>query len=221
LRVVILGTGTDVGKTYVTACLARGLRERGVGALVALKPIESGVEPGADGDAGTIAAAAGHMAVLSPWRFRAALSPHLAARQESVELDVAELTGWVSSEERRWGAELSLVELAGGAFTPLSFGVTNVDLAVALEPAVWLLVAPDSLGVLHDLTSTLRALPQAPDAVLLSAARAPDQSSGGNAAELARLGIAQVLEVIAAGAQRSNSAVEWLLSHPTYRSTQK
>jgi len=60
VRVVILGTGTDVGKTYVTACLARGLRMRGGHSVLALKPVESGVERGMTGDAGIIAAAAAH-----------------------------------------------------------------------------------------------------------------------------------------------------------------
>ena len=221
MRVVMLGTGTDVGKTYATACLARGLRERGVESLIALKPLESGVEPGLAGDAGTIAAAAGHDALLSPWRFRAAVSPHLAAREQGVVLDVGAIAAWVAEQEQRARPRISLVELAGGAFSPLGVGVTNVDLARALEPALWLLVAPDALGVLHDLGATLRALPRAPDAVLLSAARAPDQSSGSNAAELAGLGISEVVEVLAAGVQSSRAAVEWLLDHPSYKSTKK
>jgi len=221
VRVVILGTGTDVGKTYVTACIARGLRARGCSSLLALKPIESGVGNGMTGDAGVIAAAAAHPAVLSPWRFRAAVSPHLAAREEGVRLDPNEVAGWVHSEGERVRSEIVLVELAGGAFSPLGVGATNVDLALALEPALWLLVAPDSLGVLHDVTATLLALPRKPDAVLLSAARFPDQSSGGNAAELAHLGIADVLEVLTAGTNSCDSVVEWLLAHSAYKSAHK
>ena len=221
MRVVILGTGTDVGKTYVTACLARSLRARGCSSVLALKPIESGVESGVTGDAGVIAAAAAHPAALSPWRFRAAVSPHLAAREEGVRLDLGEVAGWVRSEEERLRSEVALVELAGGAFSPLGVSATNVDLALALEPALWLLVAPDSLGVLHDVTATLRALPRKPDAVLLSAARAPDQSSGRNAAELQRLGIVDVLYVVAAGANSCDAVAEWLLASSTYKSAQK
>jgi dethiobiotin synthetase len=209
MRIVMLGTGTDVGKTYVTSCLARSLKAR-LGVL-ALKPIESGVEGGALGDAGTIAAAAGHEAVLSAWRLRRPVSPHLAAREEGVTLKLDELVGWVEREERRARPEVCLVELAGGAFSPLAPGVTNVELALALEPAVWLLVAPDSLGVLHDLTATLRSLPRAPDAVLLSGARPPDQSTGSNAQELASLGICRVLEVIPRGADSAPVTARWLL----------
>ena len=216
MRIVILGTGTDVGKTYVTACLARGLRERA--AVAALKPIESGVALGVEGDAGVIAAAAGHAAALSPWRYPRPVSPHLGAREASAPIAIAEVAAWVAQQEQVLGAEVSVVELAGGAFSPLGPGLTNVDLALALDPALWLLVAPDALGVLHDVTATVRALPRAPDAVVLSRSRTPDQSTGGNADELGRLGIAQVLEVVAAGASRCPATVTWLLSNPTYNS---
>jgi dethiobiotin synthetase len=210
VRVVILGTGTDVGKTYVTSCLARGL---GVHASVlALKPIESGVEAGGSGDAGQIAEGAGHEARLSPWRFRRPVSPHLAAREQGLSLDVADVVAWVEAEEQSAGREISLVELAGGAFSPLGPELTNVELALALEPATWVLVAPDSLGVLHDLTATLRALRRAPDAVLLSGARPADQSTGSNAPELLSLGICEVLETLPRSATSCPRTVEWLLA---------
>jgi hypothetical protein len=52
------------------------------------------------------------------------------------------------------------------------------------------LVAADALGVIHDVTAALlaaKARGRVPDLVVLSAARAPDASTGSNAAELARL----------------------------------
>ena len=219
MRVVVLGTGTDVGKTYVTACLARALRERG--SVLALKPIESGVETGRSGDAGSIAEGAGHAPILSPWRFARGVSPHLAAREAGMHIDIAEVAKWVFDHEGLTGAKTTLVELAGGALSPLARGSTNVDLARALEPAIWLLVAPDSLGVLHDVSATQRALPRMPDAVVLSSARAPDASSGSNADELTALGIAQVLEVVPRGAAACSRTVEWLLRHPAYKSGSK
>lgn len=218
MRIVMLGTGTDVGKTYVTALLARGLAA--ARSVLALKPIESGVEDGALGDAGAIAAAAGHPARLSPWRLRRAVSPHLAAREQGMVLDVADVVHWVETEERLASASLTMVETAGGALSPLGRGTTNVELASALGPALWILVAPDSLGVLHDLTATLRSLPRAPDAVLLSGARPADQSTGGNAAELLGLGICEVLEVVPRGAAAAPRAVTWLLGRAEAKSAQ-
>ncbi len=217
MRIVVLGTGTDVGKTYVSACLARGLAEHV--AVLALKPIESGVPVGVAGDAGAIAAAAGHAPALSPWRFPRPVSPHLGAREQGLSIDVAEVGAWVAEQERTAGARVTVVELAGGAFSPLGPGLTNVDLAQVLAPALWLLVAPDSLGVLHDVAATLRALPRRPDAVLLSGARPVDASSGTNASELSRLGITQVLDELPPGATSCGATVEWLLRHPSFKSS--
>lgn len=211
-----MGTGTDVGKTYVTACLARTLRVHG--SVLALKPIESGAAPGVAGDAGRIAEAAGHEPVFSSWRFPSPISPHLAAREQGVSLDVARAADWVVEQEAVATPTFSIVELAGGVFSPLGLGITNEDLARALEPAIWVLVAPDALGVLHDVTASLRAMQRRPDALLLSGARKADESTGRNAAELSRLGIADVLEVIETGAISCAATVEWLRRHPLYKS---
>lgn len=218
MRVVVLGTGTNVGKTYVTACVARGLQR--VTSVLALKPIESGVDPDQQGDAGAIALAAGHAVKLSPWRLRRPVSPHLAAREQGVDLHSARAAEWVRRQQDEIGASVTLVETAGGALSPLGVGDTNVDLALALEPALWLLVAPDALGVLHDVTATLRALPRPPDALILSSARPADASSGTNASELMSLGIAEVLCGVGAGAADCPEVVRWLLEHQAYKSAQ-
>ena len=113
-------------------------------------------------------------------------------------------------------AEWSVVETAGGVFSPLSPTATNFDLALALEPAIWVLVAPDALGVLHDLSATLQAMRargRTPDHVVLSGAREPDSSTGSNAAELEALGIVATSAVLARNDDRGiASLVERLLA---------
>jgi dethiobiotin synthetase len=197
-RLVLIGTGTGVGKTYVGAALVRSWRGRGRVAW-GLKPIESGLEPGTlvASDADLLRA---REAAHAPSHYRAlpeALSPHLAAARAGQTLSIAEAADWVRETEARLDAihdnaphAMSLVETAGGAFTPLSATATCVDLVEALRPAHVLLVAPDALGVLHDVTSTLLALSGLGcrvDFVLLSGARAVDDSTGTNAAELERV----------------------------------
>ena len=85
----ITATGTDIGKTYVTAGLLRAGRRAGI-AVDALKPVLSGYDP-ADAetsDAGVLLAAldrpitAATIAAMSPWRFAAPLSPDRAAERE-------------------------------------------------------------------------------------------------------------------------------------------
>jgi dethiobiotin synthetase len=97
------------------------------------------------------------------------------------------------------GGLISLVETAGAVFSPINRDQTNFDLALALEPSIWILVAPDRLGVLHDLTttlSTMRARGRAPNLVVLSQPDPFDTSVGTNADELDYLGIVSVSGVI-------------------------
>lgn len=202
LRLVVLGTGTDVGKTHVACEFARAaLRE--FDSVIALKPVETGVLAGsAAADASALWAATGRQAARTPtpvYCFEPPISPHRAAREANACIETTLILDWVETQERehhsaREGERLTIVETAGGVFSPLGLGLTNLDLALALEPSRWLLVAPDALGVLHDVTAALIAMASVarePDIVVLSAARALDASTGSNAAELRRLGITE------------------------------
>lgn len=85
-----------------------------------------------------------------------------------------------------------VIETAGGVFSPLTEHLTNFDLAHCVGSAQWVLVAPDRLGVLHEVTSTLqamRSLGRSPDWLVLNAPSTPDASTGSNAAELRRSGL--------------------------------
>jgi dethiobiotin synthetase len=196
LRVVLLGTGTSVGKTWVGAVLLRELARRGLG-VVGLKPIESGVSEESSTDAAALANAGSIRPLPPPFRFAEPISPHLAARHAGVTVDLNTPLTYVQSHEsssRGRVPDVVVVETAGGLFSPLSESLVNWDLARALDPARWVLVAADALGVLHDVTATLeaaRARGRGPDEIVLSAARTPDASTGTNAAELVRLGLAR------------------------------
>src|SRR5258708_19814775 len=87
--VFITATGTDIGKTFVTAGLIRHIGATG-GAIGAIKPIVSGFDPQAwqTSDPAVLLAALGRPVALveveaiSPWRFKAPLSPDLASSRE-------------------------------------------------------------------------------------------------------------------------------------------
>jgi dethiobiotin synthetase len=211
-RVVVLGCGTGVGKTRFCLELLRALSARRVPTM-GLKPIESGIEPGAGTPPGSDAAELKAAGTLHPLRTRplyalaAAVSPHRAARAEGIHIDEQLAANWVQRAESEMAthtmshsAMWTVIETAGGVFSPLSTTATNFDLARALEPAIWVLVAADALGVLHDVSATLLAMRtrnRTPDHIVLSAARAPDASTGTNAEELAALGIATTSAVLA------------------------
>jgi dethiobiotin synthetase len=218
-RVLILGTGTAVGKTHVTVALARALTD-GAAAVLARKPVETGVpapqpprqrpsarrgDKATSTDAAMLDAASTAPSAL-PHPFIALIepvSPHLAARREGRRIALAPIVRTLDRElyaTTRSVMSWQLVETAGGLFSPLSIRQTNLDLARALDPAIWVLVAHDGLGVLHDVRATLLALDavarRRPDFLVLSAARTPDASTGTNAAELARLGLPRPVAIL-------------------------
>lgn len=198
-RLLVLGTGTGVGKTYVGTELVRAWRAQGHPAW-GLKPIESGVVRGDESSSDAERLRAGGASSPLGLHFCALpepVSPHLAARRGAFDLSLGAAVEWVRHSEQLLAAihdnalhAMSLVETAGGAWTPLASGATCADFAQALRPARVLLVAPDALGVLHDVSATLLALGTigcAVDLVVLSGARPVDASTGTNATELEKV----------------------------------
>ncbi|HEX4334947.1 MAG TPA: AAA family ATPase [Polyangiaceae bacterium] len=130
--------------------------------------------------------------------FAEPVSAHLAARRERARISVAKVARALTLHAttlRGW----QVIETAGGAFSPLGPNETNFDLALALDPSIWVVVAPDALGVLHDVRATLlamRACGREPDHLVLCAAREHDASGGTNAAELPRVGLPKLAAIL-------------------------
>jgi len=155
----VTATGTDIGKTFVTAGLIRHLRGRDR-EVRALKPIVSGFDDAHPGgsDPAVLLDALGHpvtppaIADISPWRFRAPLSPDMAAAREGRSLDVDAVLTYCRAEIGR-KAPLLLIEGVGGVMVPLDGRHTVLDWMAALDLPV-LLVTGSYLGTLsHTLTA--------------------------------------------------------------------
>ncbi|HEX7775825.1 MAG TPA: AAA family ATPase, partial [Parvibaculum sp.] len=92
--IFVTSSGTDVGKTYVSSMLVRQLRARGL-PVRALKPVVSGFDEASfpASDTAALLAALGEPVAyenaedVSRWRFRAALSPDMAAAREGQSID--------------------------------------------------------------------------------------------------------------------------------------
>ena len=155
----ITATGTDCGKTFVTAGLLRHLRAAGVPAR-ALKPVVSGFDPASPGgsdpavliDAMGEAVTPAAIAAMSPLRLRAPLAPTMAARAEGVSLTLDDLLRpCVATLDA--GAGPLLIEGAGGVMSPMAEGATCLELIAALRLPT-LLVAGTYLGAIsHTLTA--------------------------------------------------------------------
>lgn len=154
----ILGTDTDVGKTYVAGLLIRQLVERGqrVGAY---KPVASGLDPGCSStDPARLLAATGldcSIESVCPQMFQAALAPPIAAAREGRAVDERLL----SSGAKQWRnkCDVLIVEGAGGALSPLGWRTTVLDVAVDLGYPV-VLVAAHRLGMMNHVLLTLEAV---------------------------------------------------------------
>jgi dethiobiotin synthetase len=182
--VVVGGTGTEIGKTHVAEALLLALGAAGL-RVAGLKPVESGVGAGESDRARLTRASTFHVQPFG-LSLKAPLSPHRAARQEGVAIPIDALADGI--ETRRTHADFVVVELAGGLFTPLAEGTLNADFAARLRPDFLLLIAPDRLGVLHDVLATTRAAAAAGlriHGMALVAPARPDASTGSNAADLA------------------------------------
>jgi dethiobiotin synthetase len=186
--VVVTGTGTGIGKTHVAAALLHAWRGLGV-AAVGWKPVETGVDadrgPGPDQ---TALAAPFHVKPLPGAVFAPPVSPHLAARRAGTAIDLDTIL--VQAAAHRGHVPALVVELAGGLCTPLCGAELNLHLAERLAPDRLVLVAPDRLGVLHDVLAACRAAAGTRlriHAVVLSAPELADASTGSNGPELAEL----------------------------------
>lgn len=155
-RWVVAGTGTDVGKTALAARCARALSVAGHRVL-AVKPLETGFHRLEGSDAARLARAARHLPIAPAFHAEEPVAPWRAASNLDQVIDLARFAPWLTALETAHAPELTLVETAGGLFTPLTASETNLDLTLALEPTGWLLVARDRLGALHDAIATVSA----------------------------------------------------------------
>ncbi len=163
--VVVCGTGTEVGKTWVSCALLGELRRRGH-SVAARKPAQSfdldaeGVRLGGSTDAERLGAASGEPPdlVCPTWRsYHLAMAPPMAAQALGLPaFTVADLV-----DELAWPDEqvtLGLVETAGGVRSPQADDGDAVDLVAALEPDLVVLVADAGLGTINAVRLSLTAL---------------------------------------------------------------
>jgi dethiobiotin synthetase len=162
--IFVTGTGTSVGKTFVTAGLIQHFRAAGR-AVEAIKPVVSGFDPAGlpTSDPGVLLAALGRPTTMdeveriAPWRFAAPLSPDLAAAREGRTIVFDDLLNF----SRRAAAtrNVLLIEGVGGIMVPLSNTHTVLDWMKVLHIPV-LLVAGSYLGTISHTLTALHVLAQ-------------------------------------------------------------
>ncbi len=211
----ITGTDTNVGKTYVTALIAKQLVAAGKRVGV-YKPAASGCLGDETDDPFVLWEAAGRPATIEavcPQRFAAPLAPHLAARAEGREVDVELLRSGIDFWRDR--SDIILVEGIGGLMSPVSDDEYVADLAFDFGFPL-IVVAPNTLGVINQTLQTLITASTFRDGLdvagivlndLHDSRDSNDPSARSNADELTARSIPPILATVGKDFDR---AVDWM-----------
>jgi len=176
--IFVTSSGTDIGKTYVSAMLIRQLRAKGL-PVRALKPIVSGIDEinFTESDPAALLEALGedvtfdNIDLLSRWVFEPPLSPDMAAARAGSEIDFIELVNHCRAR-----ADLHnplVIEGVGGLMVPLNPNKTVLDWMAAMNGPDFapLLVVGSYLGsISHTLTTldVMRRNDLMPRAIIVS-----------------------------------------------------
>lgn len=163
--VFVTATGTEVGKTFVCCRLIEAIgNDR---ALRVIKPVASGVDLDALEttdtalllDAQGIPLGKADFERATPWHYRAAMSPDMAATREGKSIPFGQLVDFCAGVVNE-PQTLTIIEGIGGAMVPLDESHTVLDWMVAVGPTVWL-VAGTYLGSISHTLTTLQSLDSA------------------------------------------------------------
>lgn len=160
-NIFITGTGTDVGKTFVTALIVKKLRDAGISAGY-FKFAASGEEiENISADAFYVKKISGltcDMKNFVPYSFKNSYSPHLAAKIENKKINLSVIEEKFLSANKNF--DFLVIEGCGGIVCPLRFDekilmldevVKNFDL-----PAV--IVVDSKLGEINSAVLTVEHL---------------------------------------------------------------
>jgi dethiobiotin synthetase len=169
--VVVVGTATEVGKTWCSARLLAAGRAKGW-RVAARKPVQS-FDPAdpAPTDADVLASATGEEPlVVCPahrWLGVPLAPPMAAAVLNLAGFGIADLVAEIA-----WPAGISLalglVETVGGLRSPIADDADSLDLARLLQPDLVILVADAGLGTINSVRLCTDALSPLPTVVVLN-----------------------------------------------------
>ncbi|MES1989036.1 MAG: dethiobiotin synthase [Pseudomonadota bacterium] len=158
----VIGTDTNVGKTYVASALVKHFATQGL-KTVGMKPVASGCELNEKNelineDVTALISASNISAgldLVNPYRFAPAIAPHIAAEQAGVQIDLDFIQQAYTQLASM--ADVLIVEGAGGFCVPLNKTQALADLAVLLDIPM-ILVVGMRLGCINHALLTVEAI---------------------------------------------------------------
>ena len=158
----IIGTDTNVGKTYIASALVKkfvGLGFKTIG----MKSVASGCQYNENHELINedvtalikVSNVTSTLDVINPYRFIPAIAPHIAAEQAGVSIDLEVIANAYQMLTRL--AEVVIVEGAGGMLVPLNATQTLADLVKLLNIPI-ILVVGMRLGCINHALLTIELI---------------------------------------------------------------
>lgn len=162
----IIGTDTDIGKTFVSAVILKSLKNKGINATY-FKPVLSGCEK-RDGEiipkdceiVCDIANLKKDYKKMVPYSLINPYSPHLASEIEEVNIDISKIINHYKILEREH--DFILTEGCGGIICPIYFGekeIMQIDIIKKINSPIFLVISSD-IGTINHTMLTIKYLEQ-------------------------------------------------------------
>lgn len=161
-NIFITGTGTDVGKTYVTGLILKKLNESGRNAAY-FKAAMSGNERCADGSlipgdalfVKTVSGISQPLDEMCPYIYETAVSPHLASKIEGNPVELKKVTEAFTDVSEKYA--YVTMEGSGGILCPLRYDDTKIQLEDVISELnlSCLIVADAGLGTINSVVLTV------------------------------------------------------------------
>ena len=154
----ITGTGTGVGKTYITSIILKNLLLRQK--IIGIKPISAGISQDnlLNEDVQTLLDCQPSIDdhhKINFYSLKKAVSPHIGAEEEGVQIDFDFIKQRISALENEY--DRVLIEGVGGILSPVDQSRTNLDLIKHLDIPVILIIGL-KLGCINDALLTQHTL---------------------------------------------------------------
>lgn len=158
-RYFITGTDTDCGKTYVTCRLLEYFKKHEF-KVKAIKPVASGCQEQEghliSSDEVNLQLHNGTSDNICQWKLKRPISPHLAAKEDGLQVTIQELMHFCDSNHFQ-ALDYLLIEGAGGLMVPLNEQETWIDF-LKLSQIPLILVVGLKLGCLNHALLTAQVL---------------------------------------------------------------
>ena len=165
----VSGTGTDIGKTYVTGLLLKYIRDNGYNATYfkaalsgAIRDENNNLIPGDAVEVLTMANLDENTDFLVPYIYETAVSPHLASQIEGNPVELGKVRSAYEEVSKKY--DYILMEGSGGIVCPIRYEGKDNKNNILLEDIIKfldldvILIADAGLGTINSIVTTVEYL---------------------------------------------------------------